>query len=768
MKTVKILLAIILLVLSYQTVNARIINVPDDSSTIQKGINGANIDGDTVLVDRGTYYENIHFDGKNILVASKFIEDGLQTTIDSTIINGGGVGRVVNMQSVNGPNAGITGFTITNGRADYGGGIYCHLTSARISHNVITGDTAGSGVGGGIYVGWKSSPTIDSNQILSNEAVNGGGIRFSDSSSGEIYGNIIRNNRAWPDNGGGNGGGLQICGGSYPNIHNNIIDSNTVRYYGGGIDCAGGSSPNITENDIVANDAPAGGGGIGCGSSSPLIERNTIRRNKSRDCGGGILVRRSYATIAWNVIDSNECSSYGGGVEFYEDTSSFFNNTVDGNSAGEYYAGGGIHCTASSAPRIWNNIITNSPDGWGISCFPTSNPYISHNNVWNNSRGNFYGCPPGVGENDTINCNHDSCDSFFNISEDPLFDPDSTNYFLLCSSPCIDAGDPSDPVPSGGGRFIDMGWSEFPYIVGDANGDSLVDLGDVLYLIAYLYKNGPPPCPYGAGDVNCDCMIDLGDVLYLIDYLYRGGPAPCGSKEIALSNTMSAFRKLPLLGEVRLLKSELSKDGVAEIQVIGDCDVEVAAVQINLTYDAKRIRVFEPTLTSRTEGFQIYYSNENGQLNIGIVDIKAVHYIPAGEGPIMSLKAEGDDFSSLTIEAIWANEDGKLFQANVTEKLETSPLRPAQYSLSPNYPNPFNPDTKICYTLPEGCHVKLSIYNLKGQRVKVLVDRFEAAGRKRVTWDGTNESGAQVASGVYFYKLEAGDFSSTKKMVLIR
>jgi len=64
------------------------------------------------------------------------------------------------------------------------------------------------------------------------------------------------------------------------------------------------------------------------------------------------------------------------------------------------------------------------------------------------------------------------------------------------------------------------------YIPGDVNGDGEVDLGDVLYLISYLYKGGPAPQPMAAGDVNCDGTIDLGDVLYLTSYLYRGGPPP--------------------------------------------------------------------------------------------------------------------------------------------------------------------------------------------------------------------------------------------------
>ncbi len=62
---------------------------------------------------------------------------------------------------------------------------------------------------------------------------------------------------------------------------------------------------------------------------------------------------------------------------------------------------------------------------------------------------------------------------------------------------------------------------------GDTNRDGIIDLGDVILLINYLYKNGPAPCPSEAGNGNCDETIDLGDVVYLINYLFKAGPPPC-------------------------------------------------------------------------------------------------------------------------------------------------------------------------------------------------------------------------------------------------
>ena len=65
------------------------------------------------------------------------------------------------------------------------------------------------------------------------------------------------------------------------------------------------------------------------------------------------------------------------------------------------------------------------------------------------------------------------------------------------------------------------------YQVGDFSGNGVVDIGDVVYLVGYLYRNGPTPNPMESGDVNCDGTVDIGDVVYLVNYLFRNGPPPC-------------------------------------------------------------------------------------------------------------------------------------------------------------------------------------------------------------------------------------------------
>lgn len=93
---------------------------------------------------------------------------------------------------------------------------------------------------------------------------------------------------------------------------------------------------------------------------------------------------------------------------------------------------------------------------------------------------------------------------------------------------------------------------------------------------------------------------------------------------------------------------------------------------------------------------------------------------------------------------------------------------PDVFELSQNYPNPFNPETEISYILPNACQVDLSVYNLLGQKVRTLVHEFQSAGLKNVKWDGKDENGLNVASGVYFYKIKAGEFTESKKMMMLR
>lgn len=100
--------------------------------------------------------------------------------------------------------------------------------------------------------------------------------------------------------------------------------------------------------------------------------------------------------------------------------------------------------------------------------------------------------------------------------------------------------------------------------------------------------------------------------------------------------------------------------------------------------------------------------------------------------------------------------------------IDPNPALPFRFSLEQNYPNPFNPSTMIQYALPIASHVELVIYNILGQPVKTLVRQYETAGYKTALWDGTDNKGKIVSSGIYLYRITIDGISYTKKMVLSR
>ena len=93
---------------------------------------------------------------------------------------------------------------------------------------------------------------------------------------------------------------------------------------------------------------------------------------------------------------------------------------------------------------------------------------------------------------------------------------------------------------------------------------------------------------------------------------------------------------------------------------------------------------------------------------------------------------------------------------------------PTEWVLSQNYPNPFNPETVISFHVPKSSHVVIEVYNLLGQRLQKLVDESKEVGIYQARWDGCDENGNSVSSGIYIYKMQADGFVAIKKMALVR
>lgn len=237
---------------------------PFDS--IQEAIDAAS-DGMTISVLPGSYGERIEFLGKAVCLAST---DGP----DVTTISGGQSGTVVSFLEGEMNDSVLDGFTVTDGEATVAGGIHCNGASPTITNNRITGNV-GLIAGGGIFCENNSSPKIENNIIVDNQALSGnsfGGGVFVDNSSPSIVGNVIMANSA---------------------------------ANGAGIACQNDSSPMIAMNDIVENEAFLGGG-ILCGpGSSPIVIDNTLSANSAAFGGGGILIFMAEAELVGNEFDGN-------------------------------------------------------------------------------------------------------------------------------------------------------------------------------------------------------------------------------------------------------------------------------------------------------------------------------------------------------------------------------------------------------------------------------------------------------------------------------
>ena len=279
-----------------------------------------------------------------------------------------------------------------------------------------------------------------------------------------------------------------------------VIDHNEFIGNAMGLHCWGG----------IAKDA-----GKGAESRcTTIVENNFFSLNRvegAASFGGALQVFRR------NVFSRN---TYGISVYYYGGLNAV-NNVVCNNSVGVFCGSfGDLYLVA-----LENNIIAANDTGVFMMQSADSTG-IRHNDVWDNQFGDFIGCPTGSGDTTWgTNFNGTSCDAFYNIMRDPLF-ADTIDFELLCNSPCIDAGDSSVMVPDTGGHRIDIGKNEFHYLIGDAGGDHVVDVADVIFTTNHVFMGGAEPCPFRSSDVNCDGIIDVSDVVCLINYLFLGDPFP--------------------------------------------------------------------------------------------------------------------------------------------------------------------------------------------------------------------------------------------------
>jgi hypothetical protein len=314
---------------------------------------------------------------------------------------------------------------------------------------------------------------------------------------------------------------------------------------------------------------------------------------------------------------------------------------------------------------------------------------------------------------------------------------------------------------------------------GDVNDDDRIDILDLIRIVSHILERQPLSADERLrGDVapwpGGDGLVDVRDLTLLQTIILTdrypdgapvGKPAPDeGSGTVASRNRL--LRGAPPEAHV------VCTVRANEIGMRLESRVPVLGVQVGLTgvLDSRR-------LESTPGGFST--------CEAAVTDdrLRMLSYDPAGGslpsgdhdvGSIAFLTADLDDVKAW--EVIVVGIDGSRVEAvEITVVQDLNGAIPAEYRLSQNFPNPFNPSTRINFALPEPGEVTVTVYNTVGQQVRTLVSGETRAGVHEIEWDGRDGDGHTVAGGVYFYRMVAGalgggkaQFVQSKKMILLK
>ncbi len=215
------------------------------------------------------------------------------------------------------------------------------------------------------------------------------------------------------------------------------------------------------------------------------------------------------------------------------------------------------------------------------------------------------------------------------------------------------------------------------------------------------------------------------------------------------------------------------KNGSGSLPINIEYQAPVAGVQIEMAYNTTQVRLEEPVISGKNGHFEVSSNSQNGHLKILVfsfsgkqLDLTNQPLLTIPVHPLPGFKGKVD--LSLT-ELILADPQGKNIQVKKRiGTLEVSENLPQTYQVQPNFPNPFNPVTRIKYQLPEASQVVAVVYNLAGQEVRTLENNYKAAGYYQLKWDGKNNDGQQVASGEYIFNLKANGYQKAMKMLFLK
>ncbi len=436
---------------------AATLNVPSQYPTIQGAINAA-VDGDTVKVAAGTYFEHINWDIKNLTLRG--------AGIGKSVIDGGGTGRCLFLVDVPSPSR-IDGFTLQNGNSDEGGGLRVLQSTIAVSNCAFTNNTSedgggamfnqivdGSvtnctftnntalstiyGLGGGAVFNQYGGPAMTNCTFTGNTADDRGGAVHNEESSPTITNCAFTNNKVTSTDG-YQGGGIFNGNSSSPALTGCSFSGN-VAVFGGGMRNLDGSSPTVTRCTFTGNISFNGGGGMSNGSGgTPTIKSCAFIGNTATWRGGGIENNGVSPTVSNCFFVNNFADIRGGGGMYTYNSSttqSITNCTFTGNSTN--WTGGGLRIFNMNA-TVTNCTFTENLSGKGLEAdFGTVT--LTNCILWGDAGGEIasdFGGGTFVVNNSDVQGGYAGIG---NIDADPRFVNPLGHLQLQGNSPCIDAG----------------------------------------------------------------------------------------------------------------------------------------------------------------------------------------------------------------------------------------------------------------------------------------------------------------------------------------
>ena len=202
--------------------------------------------------------------------------------------------------------------------------------------------------------------------------------------------------------------------------------------------------------------------------------------------------------------------------------------------------------------------------------------------------------------------------------------------------------------------------------------------------------------------------------------------------------------------------------------VVMDVNGELYSAEMEIAFDSETLNLKEVRLGESLKDFYFEYSVDKNSLKLALAGARPL--TSENETLILGFEVSDPKSSQKTeLEIITANLNEGLILVDLSNnQLSLNPNVPTSTELFQNYPNPFNPETRIDYQLQEKTKVTIEVFNMVGQKIKTILNQEQNSGYHSVIWDCRDEAGKQLGSGVYLYRLKAGNYAKTRKMLVMK